>query len=56
MDDVLGMRRIQRIGNLNTQPQDRVDLEWPGFDPLLQVWPTRNSMAMEARPLSSSIS
>jgi hypothetical protein len=36
MDDVLGMRCIQRIGNLNTQPQNRVDLEWPGLDPLFQ--------------------
>ena len=51
MNDAFGVRGIQRIGNLNTQRQNRVDLLGGPAIRCFRVSPSRNSMAMKALPI-----
>ena len=57
VDDALGVRRVQPVGNLNAQVQHFLGLEQlAAAMRCFSVWPSRHSMAMKGWPSCSSIS
>jgi hypothetical protein len=51
MDDALRMRRVQRIGDLNAQPEDGIDVRQIGGDPLAQSVAFKKLHGNEGAPI-----
>jgi len=53
--DASSVGGIERIGNLDAQRQNQLAFHWTARNAVLQLTPSRNSMAMNASPCWPSI-